>query len=329
MPASCCLNALTNAVRFLCRLVHDFPDIPCAEVPDTCIPNCVQTDGFKSVRIVPTSFRLLPELLLFLHMMSLVLIIGLPNKATVAIILQKLEVLVCRVHDILSQPMTALQSPVAADATSHIGIQLSFPQNPAAQQPVYASQPATAFANNDTAPAAASHSSASTSALNHSPEELNTPEPADMIAAVHSKAPQVNTAMGHAKTHHHVTFSEARQPSHAPDKASDSADATWTIIHSDGSCSQPASRAASVISLVRVKSEVPSGHDADVLRTLSAADEKGTPSGCQGTAAPCVKKKLVVQVPKTGMQLLCLWDSYKSCWLCMSHGSTCKSNRGS
>ena len=197
----------------------------------------------------------------------------------------------CRSRDIAPQQDRAMQSHVISDATSHAGIHLAFPEAPAAQRQSGSTEAAVTDHQHSTA-APAVYTTASTDS-NNTHDKLSKPAcSAESSAAVHSKA---NPATA-ARTHH-VTFSEAQILASPTVKSAAEADEEWTVIQSDGSGSQPTSRAGSATSLVRVKSQVPQALGSDVKQSLPAAAGQGTAS-VKGMLP--VKKKLSVKVPKTG-----------------------------
>ena len=203
----------------------------------------------------------------------------------------------CRVRDIAARQSTARQS-IAAEPTSHTAVQLSFPQAIPAQQQS-ASSPTSANSQHSTAHVIVHSPHGGDASYTNCDSDMLIKAGATSEAVTDVRQEAMPRGTGHTKAHH-VTFSEAQVASPTASTAVVSAHEDkeeWTVIQSDGSGSQPASRTGSVTSLIRVKSQVPSGNDASLGQTKTSA--KG-PAAASGANAPPVKKRLAVKVPKTG-----------------------------
>lgn len=204
--------------------------------------------------------------------------------------------LCCRIHDTASEQDKPWQSHVVPDVTSCAAIHLAFPEAPAAQQLSDSTESAVTHHQHSTA-ALAEHSTKVAPPLDsyHNHDKLiKAASSAAPSAALHNKPIPANAARSH-----HVIFSEAQilasptvKPAPAPE-----ADEDWIVIQSDASGSQPTSRTGSIISLVRVKSQVLKANGSDTKQNLSAATGQRV---APVKAMPAVKKKRSVKVPKTG-----------------------------
>lgn len=129
----------------------------------------------------------------------------------------------------------------------------------------------------------------------------------------------------------HVKFSKALVKSPTAVKAlAAPADNEWTVIQSDGSDTEYASRTGSETSLVRVKSQVPQGQIADMSGQDAPQQGQFMPAGksftgrpVQGKAALPSKQKLTVKVPTTGGQCCCRCVRCSLCSLMLCCASYC------
>ena len=222
----------------------------------------------------------------------------------------------CRVQDITSQPDSEQGPERAKNDASLTGIQLTFPDAPSneeqqAQPPhmqhvLQGNQPSAEAAPQETALPLADLKS------NLHPDVLIRAEPSAAIrhTDIHDSSQHAAPAAGAVKGRH-VKFSQVLAKSPTAVKAlpapSTPTDSEWTVIQSDGSYAEYASRTGSETSLVRVKSQVAQGQIADMPPQDAPQQEHFVPAGksftgkpVQGKAGPPSRQKLTVKVPTTG-----------------------------